>query len=234
MPSHKTALMAGAALIGLLTADPSWAFGNDPYFALSGGLNFVPDITLDSTSFPLSTYPRMLDFNTGFAGTAAFGGRIGTSLRLEKELSYRFNTLDSLTVQIEGPQGFDDGSVSAFGVMANGWIDIPTGTGWTPYIGGGIGAANVHLSLDSNTGAPCTCWGVDIDSSQWVFAYQLGAGVAIGMGGGITATLDYRYFATSEFSMPFTSDGGAPSGDATGSYSAHSALFGLRFPLGGP
>ena len=54
------------------------------------------------------------------------------------------------------------------------------------------------------------------------------------MGVGITATIDYRYFATADFTVPFTTDGSPPSGETTTNYSAHSAMLGLRFPLGAP
>jgi opacity protein-like surface antigen len=201
---------------------------------MGAGLNYVPEMTFESDTYPLSVYPRMLDYELGFAGYKALGGHLMPNFRTEGELSYRYNALDGVTVHLEGPQDFTGGSVSAFGIMANGWMDFPTGTNWTPYVGGGVGGANVHVSLDTDVSAPCFCYGVDIDSSQWVFAYQVGAGVAIDMGVGITATIDYRYFATADFTVPFTTDGSPPSGETTTNYSAHSAMLGLRFPLGAP
>jgi opacity protein-like surface antigen len=230
MKTTRGALLAGAAAVALLAAgQAAYALEGDPYFSIAGGLNFVPPMTLNSTTSPLSASPRVLDFDTGVAGSVAAGHSFGGNFRAEGELSFRWNGLGMVTVQGEGTATLNSGSVAAFGIMANGWFDIPTATRVTPYVGGGVGAARVSLKMDTDvTGAPCSCQELDISASDWALAYQLGAGVAVGLHNGATLTFDYRFFGTGGLSLPYT---GTSTGTATTRYTAHSAMIGLRVPI---
>jgi len=211
-------------------AQSASAFGSDWYWSAAAGANFVQPMTLNSASYPFNNFPRTLNFGTGLAATASLGHHFGTYFRAEGELSFRTNSLNGVTVQGEGSQPFNSGSVSAFGVMANGWFDIPLGGMVTPYLGGGIGTAMVNLKAVTISAAPCVgCDPINVDSSQWAFAYQLGAGVAVDLGGGTKMTFDYRYFATNSFTVPLNAGGAM----GTTSYTAQSALVGLRFPISG-
>ncbi len=221
----KSALFIGTATCALLAPGPTSAFGDEPFFAVSGGLNFVAPITLTPSS---ATYdPRDLEFDAGFVGSASFGHRLNGALRIEGELSYRDNTIAGVTIQTEGPQILNGGSIRAFGIMANGWIDIPTGTRVTPYFGGGAGGAHINLAVDTSLGggAGCTpCTHIDYDGSDWVFAYQFGAGIGIANSNGAEFTFDYRYFHADGFTVPATLGPGGPG--TTTDYSAHSAMCG--------
>ena len=71
-------------------------------------------------------------------------------------------------------------------------FDIKTNSEITPYIGGGLGVANVaidNLSLSMN--------GVTILGSEddTVFAYQVGLGIGYEINDEMTADFGYRYFA---------------------------------------
>lgn len=236
MTNGKSILLTGAAAFGLMSASGA-AVAQDPFYGLyvSGGVggNFLDDITLTPKP-PTSLDPRILDFETGFVGSIALGKMIGEHFRVETEVSYRHNDLDSVTIQNEGPQNINGGDASAFAIMLNGWFDVPVGPGnITPYIGGGIGGAEVSIEADTNVGGPCGgCVGADFDGSEFVFAYQVGAGIAIGAAGGPQMTLDYRYFHADGIDVPWTGFGtGVASSD---DYSAHSAIIGFRIPLNRP
>lgn len=226
--TFRGSLLAGTATaVGLLAGGQASQAG-DPYFAFAGGLNFVSPMTFNSTDYPLSSFRRTLNFDGGFIGTAAVGHYLGPSFRAEGELSFRANTLNNVTVQGEGVASLNSGGVNAFGIMGNGWFDIANPTKVTPYVGGGLGAARINLNMDTSAGGGIR--EIDVSSAQWVFAYQLGAGLAFAMNNGAKITLDYRYFATSEFSVPFTGDN---AGTATANYAAQSVMVGLRMPIGG-
>ncbi|TNE39182.1 MAG: P44/Msp2 family outer membrane protein, partial [Alphaproteobacteria bacterium] len=78
------------------------------------------------------------------------------------------------------------GDLRAMSIMANVWFDLGGGQGnLHPYIGGGLGMADVTLDV-----APLT------DSSDRAFAYQIGAGIGWQPeGADYRINLEYRYFA---------------------------------------
>lgn len=79
------------------------------------------------------------------------------------------------------------GDISVFGFMANAWYDFYTGEPWRPYLGGGIGMAN--LALDEATLA---------DDDDWVFAYQFGAGVSYEITPRVVLAVEYRLLGTTD------------------------------------
>lgn len=127
----------------------------------------------------------------------------------------------------------NEGDASVWSFLVNVWydIDLPN-THVTPFIGGGIGLA--HLSLDyrarvvasfSTTGTLSNVYGGAIssqfDESDWVFAYQFGAGLAYALGNGPLLTAQYRYFGTED------ADVGATELDVE----SHNFLVGLTIPF---
>ncbi len=148
-----------------------------------------------------------LTTDIGYGLDAALGYAWRT-LRLEGEVSWSRLGVDELklgksaNLQVDVEWG---GDVSALGLMANGWYDIDTGTRWVPYFGGGLGAARVETGL----GATGTITDLDDDevtrhdgrittSKDWVFAYQIGAGVGYRVSDAAVVQLGYRFLGTSE------------------------------------
>lgn len=229
MNSRKLVLLSGAASVAALFTQSSAEAEQPFYVSLSAGVNILSDIDLDSGDFSFPANTRSLEFDDGFAVLGAVGYRFSSHFRAEGEVSYRRNGYDEATVQNEGPAGVS-GDVTAFGVMLNGWLDVPIGTVMTPYIGGGIGGA--HVSLDAGYGTTGV-GGVPhhFDDSEFVFAYQVGGGLAVGNPDGIQLTLDYRYFRADGMEVDFTRTGF--SGTAQSSdYEAHTGTLGVRIPFG--
>jgi opacity protein-like surface antigen len=77
--------------------------------------------------------------------------------------------------------------------LANAYLDL--GTWWcvTPFVGAGIGAANVTISdfVDVNTPRAGVAWGSD--ESKWNFAWALHAGLAFQATNNLAVEFAYRY-----------------------------------------
>lgn len=109
--------------------------------------------------------------------------------------------------------------------MLNFWYDIPTDTKFTPYFGGGIGAMYGSIKSSANDGT----FFVDVDDSDLVFAYQLGAGLAYDLNDSWVLTADYRYLDTGNYKVDGTVNG-IKAGDVdVGGYSSHEVRAGVRY-----
>lgn len=98
--------------------------------------------------------------------------------------------------------------------MLNVFYDFYTDTKFTPYIGGGIGAA--HISADNSmkfgyydtNGAMVFPVDMDDSASKTNFAWNLGAGVAYAITDSVDLDLGYRYidFGSIDFQQSLTFD----------------------------
>jgi opacity protein-like surface antigen len=163
------------------------------------------------------------DFDTGFGISGAIGHASGP-FRLEGELSYRINDLDSLdglTVNgflITALGALDlGGDVSSFGFMANGYYDFDAGDNWAPFVMAGIGGASMNLDVTSVAGVATT-----YDESDTVFAYQVGAGIGYKISPSSTVDLSYRFFGTGD---PTFDDG---TDKIEGEYQSHNIWAGIN------
>ena len=161
------------------------------------------------------TKKNNLTTDTGYGLDAAVGYTLG-NLRLEGEVFWLRLGVDEIkfkgtNLQVDGNWR---GDVSAFGLIANGWYDIDTGTRWVPYVGGGLGAAWVESGFglkgtvtdldelaadpDNPEDAVTTHDGSIGRGNDWVFAYQVGAGIGYRIDDRAVVQFGYRFFGTSE------------------------------------
>lgn len=175
-------LMLSLVSVGLLVTVSFAAI--TPYVGVQLGATLLDDSSSDYNNLPLS-FDIEYDpgFNVGTTGGVDFG-----MARVEAELTYRQNDVDSLKAL--GTSFSTGGDVSALSLMANGFFDIETNSPVTPYIGAGIGFANVSLNDVTESGT------LFVDDDDTVFAYQFGLGVAFDLSDLLTLDLGYRYFAT--------------------------------------
>jgi opacity protein-like surface antigen len=162
-----------------------------------------------------------IESDTGYGLSGALGYSWG-SFRLEGELSYRENDLDQASNVSGGglvfpAAGTASGETSAFGFMVNGWYDFQTGSKWVPYIGGGIGGANINLNVKSVGGTA-----IGYDESDTVVAFQAGAGVGYRVTPRVTFGLSYRLFGTLDPKF----DNGV--NQVEGEYLSHNFMAGVR------
>ena len=176
----------------------------DPYFSANFGFVNLRDADLFD-----GTNRGQMKLDNGYAFLGAFGGRFAGDVRGEIELGYRVNDIDRVRIgAVTIPQG---GDVTAVSLMGNLFKDFPLGTGFTPFIGGGIGIANVEADLNA--------FGINGKKDDNVFAYQLAVGGAIELSPQVNLDIQYRYFATADPDF----------GHLEAEYRSHNLLLGLRF-----
>jgi opacity protein-like surface antigen len=147
-----------------------------------------------------------LSFDSGFSATGALGHTLGRTGRVEAELGYRINDIDKLKVDGLGTTA-NHGEITTISLMGNAYWDFATGTDFTPFVGAGIGVANIEAEIDQI--------GSDDDT---VLAYQLIAGGSIAVTENLHIDLQYRYFSTSD-----------PDFDGLeAEYNTHNLMVGLR------
>jgi opacity protein-like surface antigen len=162
-------------------ADTGW------YLSVFGGAVWADPVEADDDD-------SSLDFDTdlGWLLGAAVGANITDNLRGEIELSTGAFALTGVTdTEVPEPLTIDDGSATTTYLLANVWFDIDTGSGFTPYIGGGLGAG--YVTAEGQASFEGTPVGDPVDLSGWGFAYQLGAGVKFDVADNVALDLGYRF-----------------------------------------
>jgi opacity protein-like surface antigen len=185
-----TALTAIAATSAARADDERWPRW---YIGLSGGYTYMQDQDVSG-----ATSATKLSPNDGWG----LGGSIGylpsssmpllNALRFEAEVTYHQNDVHSIHFN-NGTSASGSGTYDSTAYMFNAFYDFPiAGSNWSPYIGGGVGMATLHLSSNSGLG--------NAGSSDNEFAYQgmAGIGYAPETLPNTQWTLGYRYLATSD------------------------------------
>lgn len=116
------------------------------------GATFPTDQTLTPSGVEL-------DFDTGYLLGVAVGSDLGNNVRVEGEIAYNKSDVNKAS------GAASPGDVKVWSFLVNCYYDIQTGSPVTPFIGAGIGAANVKLYDGS------------VDPDDTVFAYQASAGI---------------------------------------------------------
>ena len=184
--------LLAAALVTGFCASPASA--GQTYISGNIGSSWMNDIKNGGVKYGM---------NNGLTALGAIGIK-EHCYRLEGELGYQTNSSNY------------NGDIETWSVLANAYYYIPSGSGVKPYLTAGAGAARVQFE---DLRFPGFGGWSEHDS---VFAYQLGAGVAIPISKGVTLDARYRYFSTAEFTL----------GNGNQSrLSSNSALVGLRFGI---
>jgi opacity protein-like surface antigen len=138
------------------------------------------------------------DPSINIGGTGGFDFGV---VRLEGELSYKHGEISAVNDQTNNVQyRATDGSLGALAMMVNAFIDLHNYSPITPYLGGGVGFAALHLSDTFGTNVsttPLTRTQLYNEDNDTVFAYQAGAGLEIALNRRLSLDVGYRYFATS-------------------------------------
>jgi opacity protein-like surface antigen len=170
---------------------------------------------------------RLFDAGTGTTDTASFDdARFGKPFSGALGVGYQFNDMFRADLTGDYFDGQFDGSgeadvpcsgeaagtscagglsadYSAIGIMANGYVDLATLAGFTPYLGAGLGVTRLRWSDVSLTtacvanaaacsGAAAATQSFDGDSS-WRLTYALMAGVSYDMTERLKLDFGYRY-----------------------------------------
>jgi len=175
----------------------------------------------------LDTFRLKMREGFGVGLAAGYQGLWWPGLRVEEEVVVRHNSISSIT-DTTGPafpagSTFSGGSVTSLGIMTNAIYDFMPDSQWTPYLGIGVGAGRVSVENASP---------LAISGSDWQFAYQGIADVKLAINAKWSATLDYRYFATTDPTIS-THIFGTPV-SAKGEYHTHNVFLGIAYHLGAP
>lgn len=181
------------------------------YIDLGAGGLLLDDSDLDGGGIDTD-----VEFDAGYAGRAAIGHGYESGWRAEVEVAYRDAGVDSI-----GSSG-GSGDSTALSGMINGYYDFRNDSALTPYVGLGLGLAQVEAdgySPVSNS---------SIDDDDLVYAYQCVLGASWSFSDALALTADYRYLATEDVSLSTASGTGVD-----GEYRSHAVFVGLRISFGG-
>lgn len=197
-------------------ASPIRAQNPGPYLGVTVGAQILT---------PAKVEDRQGTFNLEYRPAVSAGVLLGWELkpgsklgegRIELEYMRRSNRLD----QAEFEEGKVKGGgclransllVNTFGVYRNSSL-------WTPYLGVGLGIAEIVADDLTITGVPLA------DDDALVFAYQFGAGVDVELTPSLILDFGYRLFSSSK--AKFKESNGD---EYKSTYLSHSAMAGLRF-----
>lgn len=195
----------------LLVLFSSFAYGAEKnYGRFSMGLT-IPTESYLTDSLKAPELMIKTKYKTGLSASLAIGQEF-EKFRFEGETSYQKNDFDNASYS--DTEFALDGSNSILCFLINGYFDYKNRSGFTPYLGAGLGISRIYIE---NFMIP----GTDIDSSSdedYVFTYQLGAGVGYAVMDNVSIDINYRYFVPSD-----------PNFDSTqAEFSSHNVSLGLR------
>jgi opacity protein-like surface antigen len=124
-----------------------------------------------------SDYPPPLKTGTAFLIGGAVGMKFGDNLRAELEVS---NIGDA--AECVGKCIVNTVDIDVLSILGNAWWDIPIDGYVTPYVGAGIGYA--EISIDAGIGG---------EASDWDFVYQAGAGFRVEIAQNTMLDFGYRF-----------------------------------------
>ncbi len=204
------------ALLLILWALPLPAADDGYYIGAWGG-----GVLLDEAKGRGSEGTLNADFEPGYGAGISFGYDLGRQYpevgqgRLEIEVAQRRNDLDD--IEFSDGTAAASGDVTALTVMFNSFADFYQYRPWLPYVGLGLGYAQVSLNDAQVTG------GALGDDSDGVFAYMAAVGVGYQVTSMVTLDLGYRFLGALDPKFKLA-DGTTVDWD----YDSHSATLGLR------
>lgn len=196
------------------------------------------------------------EIESDFSGSLGFGYQFTDYLRADLTLDYSKGSFDGTTTAAGACPGMPFGTTCAssdiadfksYGVLANGYFDLGTFAGFTPYVGAGAGVTLVKWDPLSNTSrcvaGAVACPGVatlapvsHAGEDSWRFTYALMAGFSYNVTQALKLDLGYRYSKTASGDM-FRYDAPTAAAGAIGvqaqdrGIEKHEIRAGLRYAL---
>ncbi len=199
----KKFVLAAAAAVGL--AAPAHADILD-YAELYGGATFLPDLEFAGAD---------RDLEVGYNVGGSLGWNVGPQFDVEMDFFFTSSDYD-----LAAP---DEATLESFTFMGNAIYHFnDVGSGFRPYIGAGLGGAQLRVS-DGVLGGTAF-----IGDSEIVFAWQAFAGFAINVDKNIDFFAEYRYQGASDADVTLHFPG--PVNTPTDiEYQSHNVSAGFRF-----
>ena len=209
---------------------------------LRGDIGFsratAPSVTMGAATFNDAGHNSAPVYGGGFG--YRFTDWLRADLTVDQIASYglkhRLGTVGCFIVDACTVDRRFDGTVVP--VLANAYLDLGNWAGFTPYVGGGVGAARLRASgsftyTDLSTAATLTTRS-SVDA-KWSPAFAAMAGLAVDLGAGIKLDAGYRYLWLSEGTSGTMSQIGnaglVPTTVELKNSGFHQARVGLRYSL---
>ncbi len=201
MKNLLAVLISIALLVGFTVSTAS----AEVYISGNLGAVFLNDADWDEDDFS-----GEFTFEYGGVATFALGTTIGSAGRIEVEIGASKSDLDEIKFDdFDGDFHKIDGDVTAGFFMGNAYYDFKNNSRLTPFIGGGLGFANVEYDSDD----------LDAKEDDDVFAYQIMLGGSYAATEKLSIDLQYRFFGTED-----------PDLDGTDvEYQSNNIMLGLRY-----
>jgi len=235
---HKYLLLGSTALGALIVAalPATAAHFNGWYLGLEGGVNFLDDTTFALDQVGVGTSPDAAanaDFDTGWAALGTLG-YAWNNWRVELELGFRSNDVDNLSpffdnvfVDFDPTDAVNAVDLQEFSQMVNVIYDWRFGERWALSLGAGIGGDLVDLEDDGNFVAPV----FTVVDDDYVFAWQLIAGLNYALNSRTDLFLNYRFFNAQEPEFEGFDRSGDPITIRLDDLEKHTVTIGVRFDL---
>ncbi|EFA70785.1 P44/Msp2 family outer membrane protein [Cylindrospermopsis raciborskii] len=162
-PSSTTPLFTGGDV------NPDLPASNYGYGSLSVGFGSQSDVNITKNG---QKWAELKDFNSAFSFNAALGYQfqlfraeleVGNQFLSPKNLDYDLNT------RFPKRGTLSSGYISASTILLNSYFDIPTGSKFRPYVGGGLGLGIITGKIENFLGS--------YSLNGTAFAYQLKTGL---------------------------------------------------------
>lgn len=229
-------------------------------FATSAGLPTYRTYNSTSGTYSDNVFATA-GINTGINGGVGFGYRFTNYLRLEGMLDILSGSFNGATTSatpcldpVANPiyvgttcRSEDSALFRIYSPMVNGYVDLGTYARFTPYVGAGVGAANVQWQDLTNTtycvdgAAPCPAPAMIASTthdglSSWRFSWAVMAGFAYDLTRNTKLDFGYKYRNITGGPM-FAFDAATAGAGATGvqgrdaGFGTHEVRLGLRYEL---
>ncbi len=200
------ALTLAASATGARAADmgPSPVFSAPPkteMVELGSGWYLRGDASFSNYTKPKVSYANIEYSGEKIESAWGVGGGFGYKflnwLRADVTLDYRFPATFRGRTDVPGFYSLERARVNSYSALLNGYLDLGTWSGITPYIGAGIGAGGARM--ESYVGTNYTAAGALVNQVQFYakernqLAWALMAGVAVDVGSSFALDLGYRY-----------------------------------------
>ncbi len=163
----------------------SCAVSNGQYYVGGWfGINALSSNDLKYTSASVDA-----EYDNGYGGAVLIGYDYG-ALRLELEGAYRSSSVEGLKPFVAAK-----GDLDIQTLLLNAYYDIDTGSYLTPYLGAGVGWAEVSLDGINGDGT------LLVDDDDSVLAGQVAAGFQFRLNSTISLDVGYRFLMTDDPSM---------------------------------
>ena len=190
---NKSYIALGAILFGLSTTAAAQS-----YVSFGAGV-----VSLDETEFQVAPGTISTDFDGGSIISAAYGYQF-SGFRAEIQALRLDNDVDTHALGGGAPLDGPTGEATTTALMGNIFYDFFNDSGFTPYVGAGIGYADVDFSGFGVAAIPDV-----LDDGDTVLAYQLIAGGDYAFSPTTSIFGQYSYFSTDDVEVQTSAATGA-------------------------